>query len=141
MEGHQTCDAFEGYPLDQRVEQLAAHNLGAILHLDQVVQRESHSKHGIIPKGVTAAIQPRVRTTPRSASMHLHGHTQKSAHIHERARTQRVRVPAAGTSWTRATGYRRRRRGVCWGHDRCPERRGRQRPRRPSQDCTTRLAC
>eukprot|EP00966_Prymnesium_polylepis_P280976 6491772-Prymnesium_polylepis.1 len=56
----QPGDALELYAPDQGVEQLAAHHLGAILHLEQVVQRVRESEHGIVPKWVIPAIGVRI---------------------------------------------------------------------------------
>eukprot|EP00966_Prymnesium_polylepis_P111512 2579516-Prymnesium_polylepis.1 len=48
----QPGDAFESYALNQHTVQLAAQDLAAVLHNDQVVQRVGDRKHRVVAKGV-----------------------------------------------------------------------------------------
>eukprot|EP00966_Prymnesium_polylepis_P037596 872883-Prymnesium_polylepis.2 len=52
----QPCHALKGHALDRRVEQLAAHHLGAVLDLDQIVQRLGDRKGRIVRKAVEWAV-------------------------------------------------------------------------------------
>eukprot|EP00966_Prymnesium_polylepis_P110036 2546110-Prymnesium_polylepis.1 len=57
-----TGHAVKGYALDQRLEQLATHNLCSILHLEQVVQRVGDREGRIVAKCVEARLAQRVVT-------------------------------------------------------------------------------
>ena len=50
------CHTLKAHSLDERVEQLAAINRRAVLHLNQVVQCMRDRKYGIVTKGVVRAI-------------------------------------------------------------------------------------
>eukprot|EP00966_Prymnesium_polylepis_P006656 153129-Prymnesium_polylepis.2 len=56
----QTRHTLEAHPLDQRVEQLTAHDRRPVLHLDQIVQCVRNGVHGVVPERVVACLALRV---------------------------------------------------------------------------------